>query len=104
VEGAKEEVGRFVKENPDKFHRFFDYMNYCNDGRGEISMLLYPLNDDELPCYPDIDVKKVLSTIPDNEIISEFWAYDDRDYFDTIKVFWIEKDEILNAKQEKMNL
>ena len=66
---TKAEVGRYVKDNPDKFKDIIKFMEYCDDYQGEIAKALYPEEGD------GIDITTALSSMEDEDVVDEFWAY-----------------------------
>ena len=93
VEAENEtEVGKFVKENPDKFKDIYEFMEYCDDYSGKIRKLLYPPQSERQ--YPDLNVGELLSSIPDDKIVSEFWAYSKDSESTSVNVFCLNKEKI----------
>jgi hypothetical protein len=89
----KASVGRYVKENPEVFHELFEEMKYITYYKSEVRKALYPKDG---PKYPNIDVKKALSEIPDDEIISEFQSYEKDCESSAVNVICIEESKIIN--------
>jgi hypothetical protein len=69
---TKAEVGKFVKNNTEKFHDLFKLMKYCDEYEGKVRKVLYP---EQGLKYPKLDAREALSVIPDDKIVDEFWAY-----------------------------
>lgn len=88
----KAEVGKFVKENPEKFGDLFEFMEYCSYMGGKVYDVLYP---DKGSQYPNLDVKQALSTIPDDKIFDEFWAYDKDSESTAVNTLRIPKEKIV---------
>lgn len=95
----EKEVGRFVKENPGKFGKFFigqEVAMFECENKGEVINCMYPVVSQK--DHTERDMIKALKDIPDENIVSEF-CYN-IDYYkesEAVTVTCIEKNKIYDA-------